>query len=130
MREHLGEAGNIPALSVPRRELIREAEEAERAEREDAMHFQRSLAEDQARAFTEGLKDAAGVDHLRSAVDIARTAQIQAAEESEREARIKSLEPAAALAVAAAVREGLTADDSAAIGVVSSKALPALKCRL
>ncbi|KAJ3055999.1 hypothetical protein HK097_008488 [Rhizophlyctis rosea] len=117
LREHLGEAGNIPALSVPRRELIREAEEAERAERGDATQFQRSLAEDQARAFTEGLKDAAGVDHLRSAVDVARTAQIHSAEESEREARVQSLEPAAALAVAAAVREGLNAGDSAAVGV-------------
>ncbi|KAJ3043168.1 hypothetical protein HDV00_005784 [Rhizophlyctis rosea] len=117
MREHLGESASIPALAVPRRELIREAEEAERSERTEAQNVQRGLAEQQARLFSEGLKDAAGTDHLHSAIDVARSAQISSAEESEREARVKSLEPAAALAVAAAVREGLSADDSAAVGV-------------
>ncbi|KNC96916.1 uncharacterized protein SPPG_07742 [Spizellomyces punctatus DAOM BR117] len=115
IRVHLGEGGSIPALNVPRRELIREAENAEREERVQAERIQRSVASQQARAFSEGLSEA-GADASRghSAADIARLRQLDTAIEQEREARVESMSPNAARDVALAVKEGIVegADES------------------
>jgi len=117
IREHLGESNAIPALAVPRREVIREAEEKEREERMVAEWAQRPIASETAHAFKEGIANPG--DHLHSAVDVARSALIRDQEEEERIKRIESLEPRASLAVAAAVKEGLLGGDEAgpALGV-------------
>ncbi|TPX66798.1 hypothetical protein SpCBS45565_g04159 [Spizellomyces sp. 'palustris'] len=115
IRVHLGEGGSIPALNVPRRELIREAEAAEREERVQAERVQRSVASQQARAFSEGLNEAgADADRGHSAADIARLRQLDIAIEQEREARVESMSPNASRDVALAVKEGIVegADES------------------
>ncbi|KAJ3186188.1 hypothetical protein HDU85_007628 [Gaertneriomyces sp. JEL0708] len=111
IRMHLGESGDIPALAVPRRELIREAEEVERSERELATNVQRGLASQQARAFLEGLQQDSSTES-RSAADIAKLRQLDAAEDLEREARAKGYSADASRSIAKIVIEGIMEGES------------------